>query len=244
MRARVRLAPIVLWRFVLALILLTVPAGAQAQSFLSIFTKLPGDFARLVKPYEAITLAGGGALAGAVHAKDQDWADQARSDDAFFKAGGPIGDGATQAAAGLVVFVAGHLAHSDSVATFGTELLRAQIVSGVIADGIKASVTRTRPDGGHRSFPSGHASSAFATAAVIQGRYGWKAGVPAYALATYVAAARVVTYHHYPSDVLFGAAIGAASGHAVAFDAHKARVTVTPSAGLRSARVDVTISGR
>jgi membrane-associated phospholipid phosphatase len=55
----------------------------------------------------------------------------------------------------------------------------------------KYTVNRTRPNGDPRSFPSGHTSASFATAQVLQGHYGWKVGVPVYAVATYTAGERV-----------------------------------------------------
>jgi undecaprenyl-diphosphatase len=57
------------------------------------------------------------------------------------------------------------------------------------------------------SFPSDHATAAFAIAVAILLRHR-KAGVVALALAVLVALARVVVGVHYPSDVLGGAAIG------------------------------------
>ena len=51
---------------------------------------------------------------------------------------------------------------------------------------LKPIVDRTRPDGDGQSFPSGHAASAFVGAAFLQRRYGWRFGVPAYALANLV----------------------------------------------------------
>jgi membrane-associated phospholipid phosphatase len=73
---------------------------------------------------------------------------------------------------------------------------------------LKPVVDRTRPNGGHQSFPSGHATSAFAGAAFLQRRYGWAFGLPAYVLASYVAYSRVEAKEHYTTDVLAGAAIG------------------------------------
>jgi membrane-associated phospholipid phosphatase len=55
----------------------------------------------------------------------------------------------------------------------------------------------------------------FASATVLQRNFGWKAGVPAYAFATYVAASRVQEKRHFLSDVAFGAAIGIAAGRTV-----------------------------
>jgi membrane-associated PAP2 superfamily phosphatase len=55
----------------------------------------------------------------------------------------------------------------------------------VLTFGLKVVVNKSRSyevDGGH-AFPSGHTSTAFSGASFIQRRYGWKYGVPAYALA-------------------------------------------------------------
>ena len=60
------------------------------------------------------------------------------------------------------------------------------------------------------SFPSGHAISAFAVAAVFSARYGRRRWVPwvAYGLATFVALSRIPDQAHFPSDVFAGAALG------------------------------------
>lgn len=77
---------------------------------------------------------------------------------------------------------------------------------------LKYSVRETRPDhSDRRSFPSGHTSVAFATATYLQRRYGWRFGVPAYAVATYIGWGRIYSKKHYWWDVLAGAAIGAGS---------------------------------
>ena len=62
---------------------------------------------------------------------------------------------------------------------------------------------------------SGHSSSAFATATVLQRHYGWKAGVPAYALGSYVALARMSWNKHHATDVVMGAGLGIAAGRTV-----------------------------
>ncbi|GAB2474652.1 bifunctional phosphatase PAP2/diacylglycerol kinase family protein [Jatrophihabitans fulvus] len=61
------------------------------------------------------------------------------------------------------------------------------------------------------SFPSGHSASAFAFAAGVTSALP-PAGVAALPAATTVAYSRVHTGVHYPSDVVVGAAVGAASG--------------------------------
>jgi len=75
--------------------------------------------------------------------------------------------------------------------------------------------------------PSGHTTVAFASATVLQRHFGWKVGVPAYAVATYVAASRVEQKHHYLSDVAFGAALGIAAGRTVPMG-HGHGLMVTP----------------
>jgi hypothetical protein len=60
------------------------------------------------------------------------------------------------------------------------------------------------------SFPSGHATSAFAVASVFSARYGRRRWVPwvAYGLATFVSLSRIPDQAHFPSDVFAGAALG------------------------------------
>lgn len=77
---------------------------------------------------------------------------------------------------------------------------------------LKYAVKEKRPDGSNfHSFPSGHTSTTFAAATFLQRRYGWKFGVPAYAVAAYVGWGRVYARKHHWWDVLAGAAIGAGS---------------------------------
>lgn len=79
---------------------------------------------------------------------------------------------------------------------------------------LKYTVSEERPNyKNNHSFPSGHTSASFATAAFLQRRYGWKFGAPAYAVATYVAWGRVYSRNHHWWDVVAGAAIGVGSGY-------------------------------
>jgi len=74
---------------------------------------------------------------------------------------------------------------------------------------LKQTIDKERPEhNGKHSFPSGHTSSAFSGASFIQRRYGWKYGIPAYALAVYTGYSRVYAKKHYPIDVVAGALIG------------------------------------
>lgn len=58
------------------------------------------------------------------------------------------------------------------------------------------------------SFPSGHTASAFASASSLGYAYGWKAGLPAFLVATSISVARITENAHWLSDVVSGAALG------------------------------------
>jgi len=82
---------------------------------------------------------------------------------------------------------------------------------------LKTAVKRPRPGHtpgtgvGTHSFPSGHSTSAFTAATLIERNSGLGLGLPAYGLAAFTAFERVEEGHHFPSDVLAGAAIGTLS---------------------------------
>jgi membrane-associated phospholipid phosphatase len=83
----------------------------------------------------------------------------------------------------------------------------------LIKTGLKEAFPEMRPDGsGNKSFPSGHSAMAFAAAASIQNREGWKAGLIAQLAATFVGVSRVQARKHHWYDVVVGAAIGEGSG--------------------------------
>ncbi len=77
---------------------------------------------------------------------------------------------------------------------------------------LKKIVKENRPDGSDdMSFPSGHATVAFAGATMLHKEYGhispW-ISIGGFSLATAIAASRVTGDHHYIHDVAAGAAIG------------------------------------
>jgi membrane-associated phospholipid phosphatase len=104
---------------------------------------------------------------------------------------------------------------------------------------LKPTVDRTRPNGGHYSFPSGHSASAFAGAAFLERRYGWKVGVPALAAAAFVGYSRVESKNHYTSDVVAGAAIAIAAN--LVFTHPRPKVHVAFDAGRHHVGTLVTI---
>ena len=66
------------------------------------------------------------------------------------------------------------------------------------------------------SFPSNHATAAWAIASVMSDEYpGWLMKTAAYGLATTVSVSRVLAEQHFPSDVLVGSAAGWLIGHYV-----------------------------
>jgi membrane-associated phospholipid phosphatase len=226
---------------VLALAVAACPAAAGAQSFASIFTQLPSDFRHLAQPSNLLILGSTGASSLALHPEDESIALKTKDPDQFYSAGDLLGQGAIHAAAGLAIYVGGRIGHNERAGQLGVDLLQGQIVSGLITNGLKFAANRTRPDGAKYSFPSGHTSSAFATASVLQRRFGWKVGVPSYVVASYVGASRVATSHHFVTDVLFGAGIGIAAGRATTFGLHGASVTVTPAITRNSATLNFTV---
>jgi membrane-associated phospholipid phosphatase len=130
---------------------------------------------------------------------------------------GTLGKSATIGDLSLGVLVVGSVANgllapgagrtaSDEMWTQG----EAYALNFGITESLKFMVGRLRPDASsdRSSFPSGHASTAFTAATLIERNSGLALGIPAYALATLTAYSRVEAGRHFPSDVLAGAAIG------------------------------------
>lgn len=74
---------------------------------------------------------------------------------------------------------------------------------------LKYVIRKERPNGENfNSFPSGHTSISFTSAGFLQKRYGWKTGLPAYLIASYVGYSRIKAKKHDKWDVIAGAIIG------------------------------------
>jgi len=116
----------------------------------------------------------------------------------------------------------------------------ATLSTAAVTEGLKLAVNEQAPDGADHSFPSGHASIAFSSAAFVQMRYGWTYGIPAYLVAAFVGYTRVATDQHYFHDVLAGAAIGILAN--VIFTSPYRAVTVSPAVGRDSIGLFVTRS--
>lgn len=225
------------------------PSGSlPVPSFGELFRTSAFDFKALPTRSNLAILGVGLAASGAFVRSDltvsskmstSRWADGALSASAV------AGQFPLHLAAGFAAYSIGRSTGSPRMALFGADVVRAQILAQGTTQAIKHAVGRTRPDGTNsHSFPSGHTSTMFATATVVQRHFGWKAGIPAYAAAAYVAAGRVQDQRHYLSDVAFGAALGVVAGRTVTVGSGKAKFAVAPMATAGGAGVSVTLLDR
>jgi membrane-associated phospholipid phosphatase len=223
----------------------TVVDARPSLAFRDLVRQVRNDFRHVVS-WDAATItaiAGLGSLA--VHPKDPTitrWASERRHLETVLDGGAKLGDIATQSGSALAAILVGKFSKHPQLTEVGLEVARAQFMAGTFTMGLKLSVDRTRPDGYRYSLPSGHASSAFATAAVLHRRFGWKAGLPAYLAGTYVGASRLTENRHYLTDVAFGAALGLVAGRAVTIGHGRATFAVTPVATRGGSGVGLTLT--
>jgi membrane-associated phospholipid phosphatase len=106
---------------------------------------------------------------------------------------------------------------------------------------LKGIASKMRPNGENQtSFPSGHTMSAFAGAGFIDGRYGWKWGLPSLGLALLTGISRVESSWHYADDVVAGASIGLISNwHFVTPQTGK--VSVLPTVGAAGVGIELSV---
>jgi membrane-associated phospholipid phosphatase len=205
------------------------------------------DFKRLPS-WETLTILSVGGVAATIgHSFDQQATRSLSASDALgtmLHSGETVGGARTQLAGALATYTLGRVTGSAKVTAVGADLIRAQIVTQTLTAGIKMAVGRTRPDGTQYSFPSGHSSVSFATATVLQRNFGWKVGVPAYAMAGYVAASRVQVKRHFLSDVTFGAALGVVAGRAVTVGKGNTRFALAPGITPGGASLNFTLLPR
>jgi hypothetical protein len=173
-----------------------------------------------------VILAIGGAVAALAHPADDDVNEKLVGSDtvgAFFAPGKYIGSTYVQAGAAVTLYAIGRYmlpqkdgqSRTNKVSHLGFDLLRSIIVSQALTQAVKHSVRRDRPTGECCAFPSGHASTAFATASVLERHFGYRGAWPTLVVASYVAMSRLHDNRHFLSDVLFGASLGIASGWTV-----------------------------
>ena len=219
----------------------------ETVSFRGLFEQTAEDFRRIATKDSAVIMAIGGVAAAIGHAQDGNLSRNMSGSRALTTALGPgemLGGARMQAAAAITTYAAGRITSNETVARIGADLIRAQIVTQTLTAAVKTSVGRTRPDGTQYSFPSGHSAVTFASATVLQRHLGWKVGIPAYGLASYVAASRIQAKRHFLSDVTFGAALGIVSGRTVTIGRGSHRFAVSPSAVPGGGGVSLTWVGR
>ena len=133
----------------------------------------------------------------------------------FGKIGANLGGTFAVAGLGIGLFSAGRISRGDRFRAATYDMSQAIIVTGVYTTALKLASQRERPDGSDNySFPSGHASNAFAIASVISQHYK-KLAIPAYAFGTYVAVSRMAAEKHFFSDIVAGSGLGLAIGRVV-----------------------------
>ena len=94
--------------------------------------------------------------------------------------------------------------------------------------GLKYGIDKERPDkSNEHSFPSGHTSTTFQSAAFIHKRYGFKYSIPAYALAGFTGFSRINAKKHDGWDVFVGAVIGIGSSYLFTTEYQKEHLELT-----------------
>ncbi|MCL1127546.1 phosphatase PAP2 family protein [Shewanella surugensis] len=120
--------------------------------------------------------------------------------------------------------------YDEDYSGFG-EVIEGAIFTSLATYALKYSVREERPDGSDNlSFPSGHTSSAAQGAAYLQFKYGWKYGLPAYAITGLVGYSRVQANQHSWHDVIAGALLGTAIQYAVTVKGYSL-VSIIPYVG-------------
>jgi membrane-associated phospholipid phosphatase len=216
------------------------PAQPQHTGFKALINETASDFKAFPRRTSSwVILAIGGGAAALVLPVDKEVTEKLSTSSAagnFFAAGKYIGSDYVQLGTAVGLYVVGRyvMPHApgepktNKVSHIGFDMLRALIVSQALTQGLKVAVQRDRPTGECCSFPSGHASATFATASVLERHLGYRAAWPTFAIAGYVATSRLHDNRHYLSDVLFGSALGVATGWTVVGRHGRSNYTMTP----------------
>ena len=175
-----------------------------------------------------LVMAGVGAVALADKSiRDRELRDHSKTADDIARLAEPLGsqDGLFLLGGFYLGGLLGHDGRAERVGFDGA--VACLLAGGVVSPIWKEIVGRSRPRqttktfdfhpfSGRASFPSGHATQAFAIASTIATSYPrpW-IEVASYGVATLVGFARVHHQAHFASDVAAGAAIGTAVGHTV-----------------------------
>ena len=118
-------------------------------------------------------------------------------------------------------WAAGHRRDDPALEHTGKVGLTGVVATALVSEAIKRQLCRSRPcdcgdagewgTDGARSFPSGHAGTAFATATAIAFTIDdRRIGAAAFAVAGVLAGGRAIADRHWASDILAGAVLGTA----------------------------------
>lgn len=161
------------------------------------------------------------ALEGDIHRWNQDNKDPFSKK--FFEFITQFGDGYVLFGLMTALYATGEVFQQNSLRKTALLSIESWLTAGVIVGGLKFVFGRARPytdegsnffhpfstKAGFNSFPSGHASSAFAVATVIADQSEEALiDVLAFGIASLVAMSRNAIDKHWPSDILIGSAIG------------------------------------
>jgi len=195
------------------------PASGPVRPVVAAARLFRRDLGQFLSARTLVILGAGGAMAGiaAAHEDPQGIVHDLSGGtwEGAANVGNAWGNGALAAGLTGAMLLAGHVVRDSTMFETGFQMARALVYTGVLVEGLKVMVNRTRPDGQPYSFPSGHAAVATAMASVLARGYGPRVGVPAGVLAGLTSIGRLEDREHYLSDVLFGSALGLSVGLAV-----------------------------
>jgi PAP2 superfamily protein len=214
---------------------LIVSAAPQAEphpkpehtGFAALVRGTASDFAAFPRRKSTWVILGiGGAAAAIAHTADdyvQDHALGSEGADKFFKLGRYLGSAYVQTGVAVGLYVIGRFIapaakdepRTNKLSHVGFDLMRGIILSQAFTQGLKYVARRDRPTGECCAFPSGHAATAFATASILERHLGYRGAWPTLVGASYVALSRITDNRHFLSDVVFGSALGIATGWTV-----------------------------
>lgn len=113
----------------------------------------------------------------------------------------------------VAFYALGAADNNESRYEIGRTMIHALLANSIVTLSLKGAVNRKRPRGSPHSWPSGHTSSSFTLASVLNEYYGPLIGIPAIAFAGFVGYQRIDSSRHYLSDVISGALIGYSIGY-------------------------------